>query len=221
MQDFVEVTGLILKVTPVGEYDKSVILLTKERGKISAFAKGARKPGNRFCGVANPFTFGTFRLFVGKHSFTILEAEVKNYFEPLRTDFEGAYYGIYFMEIADYYSRENNDERALLKLLYVSLLALTHPSFSHALVRCIFEIKAMVVNGEFPGIPGGDKYEESTCYAVSFIENTPPEKLYTFSVTQKVLTELEQIARITRRRVMNHPFKSLEMVEKFCVENAW
>ena len=38
------------------------------------------------------------------------EAEISNYFEDLRADFIGAYYGMYFLEICDYYTRENNEE---------------------------------------------------------------------------------------------------------------
>lgn len=220
MQDFVIVTGMVIKTIPVGEYDRSVTILTKERGKISAFAKGARKQTSRFSAPANPFSFGTFKLFVGKASYTIMDAEISNYFEGLRTDFEGAYYGIYFLEIADYYTRENNDEKEMLKLLYQSLRALQSESFSDELVRYIFEIKAMVVNGEFPGILASEeeRYEEATRYAVSFIECTAVEKLYTFTVSDRVLLELGRIAGATRRRIMDRDFKSLEVLDKLCVE---
>ena len=33
MQDFVIVTGMILQASPMGEYDRRVLVLTKERGK--------------------------------------------------------------------------------------------------------------------------------------------------------------------------------------------
>ena len=39
--------GLIIKETNVGESDRAVIVLTRDRGVISAFASGARKPKSR------------------------------------------------------------------------------------------------------------------------------------------------------------------------------
>jgi len=219
MQDFVIVTGMVIKTIPVGEYDKSVTILTKERGKISAFAKGARKQNSRFCAAANPFSFGTFKLFVGKSSYNIMEADISNYFETLRSDFEGAYYGIYFLEIADYYTRENNDEKEMLKLLYQSMRALQSEKISNILVRYIYEIKAMTVNGEFPGIPKDMVCEEATEYAVSYIVESAVEKLYTFVVSETVLSQLSRIAREGRKKVLDRDFKSLEVLDKMQVEN--
>lgn len=67
MQESLYVTGIVLKQTPFGEYDRIVSLLTREKGKITAFARGARKPGNRLAAATNPFAFGTFRLYEGEH----------------------------------------------------------------------------------------------------------------------------------------------------------
>ena len=216
MQEFINVTGIILKQTPIGEYDRRICLLTKERGKISAFARGARKPGNRLTAATNPFAFGTFKLYAGKDSYTISEAEIQNYFEELMTDYIGAYYGMYFAEIADYYTRENNDEKEMLKLLYQSLRALCAPSLPDELVKCIYELKAIAVNGEFPGPPPDAVLEESTLYALHYIAVSPVEKLYTFTVTESVLREMTEIAKQYRERFMDRKFKSLEILKTLC-----
>lgn len=215
MQDLCSVTGLILKAEPFGEYDRRVVMLTRERGKIAAFAKGARKQGSRLLASTNPFCFGEFRLYEGRTSYSISEAVIQNYFAPLREDFESACYGMYFLEVMDYYTRENNDEKEMLKLLYQSLRALCHKKLDNRLVRYIFEIKALALNGEYPGLPKDKSYEESTAYAVAFIVGTPVEKLYTFTVTEKVLKELQEIADGFRKRFIDRNFKSLEiLIEK-------
>lgn len=213
MQEFINVTGIVLKQTPFGEYDRRICLLTKEKGKISAFAKGSRKPGSRLAAAASPFSFGQFKLYAGRNSYTVSEADIQNYFEDLMTDYVGAYYGMYFAEIADYYTRENNDEREMLKLLYQSLKALCASSLANPLVRCIYEIKAIAVNGEFPGIPRDRTWEESTLYALNYIVNSPIERLYTFTVTEEVLGQLQELSQLYCRKVMDRKFKSLEILQ--------
>lgn len=216
MQEHVIITGIILKQSPVGEYDRRISLLTLERGKVTAFARGARKPGNRLAAATNPFSFGKFKLYEGRESYTLVEAEIQNYFEALREDYIGACYGMYFAEIADYYARENNDERELLKLLYQSLRALCSETLPNPLVRCIYECKAIAVNGEFPGPPRDREIEPSTVYALKYIAESSIEKLYTFTVSDSCLAELKQIAGEYMKRYTGYRFKSLEVLETLC-----
>ena len=75
-------------------------------------------------------------------------------------------------------------------------------------------MKAMVLNGEFPGMPKEGEWEESTRYAVNYITESTVEKLYTFTVTPQVLAQLKVIANDYRRRTIDRPFKSLEIVEE-------
>lgn len=212
MQDFIQVTGIILKQTPIGEYDRRICLLTKERGKVSAFVRGSRKPGSRLSSATNPFSFGVFKLYEGKNSYNVAEADIQNYFEELRTDYIGAFYGMYFAEVADYYTRENSDEREMMKLLYQSLRALSVPALSRELVRYIFEIKSIVVNGEFPGVPADKQLEESTVYAVNYIVESTIEKLFTFTVSESVLAELKELAEMYCEKAIDREMKSLEIL---------
>lgn len=216
MQEFICVTGMILKQMPIGEYDRRICLLTKERGKISAFARGARKPGSKMAAGTNPFSFGTFKLYEGKNSYTVAEADIQNYFEELRKDYIGACYGMYFAEVADYYTRENNDEREMMKLLYQSLRALCAPSLPDRLIKCIYEIKAIAINGEFPGLPNDRMVTEMAAYTVEYIVASSVEKLYTFTVTEPILIELESLSELYRTHFMEKEFKSLEILKTLC-----
>ena len=140
-------------------------------------------------------------------------AYFSNFFEGLGEDYEGACYGMYFLDVRDYYRREHNDEVQMLKLLYQSLRALLHKNLDNRLVRLVYECKAMAVNGEFPGVPGDGKLSESAAYTLEFIALTVPEKLYTFMVTESVLLELQEVAAKYREKIWGHHFKSLEMLE--------
>lgn len=245
--EHLKLTGIVLFVAPAGEYDKRVVILTKERGKISAFARGARRPGSALLGTLEPFCFGEFMVYEGRTSYTVQQAAVSEYFSPLRQDIAAAYYGMYFLEVAGYFTREANDEREMLRHLYYSLHSLCRTELSKRLVRITFELRAICIYGLAPRVEacvicGGqttpyrffaDKgglvcekcagelhrtqrekgLSESAVYALRFIEQTPLEKLYTFTVTDEVEDELFRIAGAYYREYVDRDFLSLSMLE--------
>lgn len=148
MRDTVTVTGMILTASPVREYDKRIELLTKEYGRISAFAQGARKPNSVLSASTIPFTFGTFRLYPGRNAYQLKSAEIKNYFLEITEDFDVLCYASYFGELARYFTRENVEASQELTLLYISLRALTRGLVSRPLIRVIYEMRLMQIEGE-------------------------------------------------------------------------
>ena len=244
MGQTIVLTGMVLSAVPVGEYDKRITLLTRERGKISAFARGARRPNSQMMAASSPFSFGQFEAYEGRSSYTVVKADISNYFRELTMDLDGAYYGFYFMEIADYYCRENADEIHMLKLLYQSLRALENKHLDNRLVRRIFELKTMVINGEYPNVfsclkcgtkenlryfhikSGGTlcsncakgvpsfSIEESTLYTMQYIITSSIEKLYTFTVSAEVLASLEKIMNEYMQTYIDRRFHSLQVLEE-------
>lgn len=148
--DSVTVTGMVIGTSPVNEYDRRVVLLTKERGKITAFARGARRPHSAMLASTQLFAFGTYRVYEGKNAYTMVSAEISNYFEEIPKDPIKACYGSYFLEMAAYYAKENNNEVELLKLVYQTLRMMCKASIGLSLIRAIYELRVFVVNGEYP-----------------------------------------------------------------------
>ena len=146
------VMGMVLSAMPVGDYDKRLVILTKEFGKISVFAKGARRPNSALLACSQTFTFGEFTLYPGRSSYSIISVEIKNYFSQLREEFDAVCYGMYFCEVVDYVTKENNDETDILKLLYQTLRALTKKTIDFSLIRAVFELKLFALNGEAPQV---------------------------------------------------------------------
>ena len=242
MGQSVMLTGMVLSSMPVGEYDRRVVILTRERGKISGFARGARRPKSAMVGAVNPFCFGQFEVYEGRRSYTIVRALISNYFQEIREDLIKTGYGQYFLEIADYFSMENADGTNQLKLLYQTLRALSVPSLDPRLVRRIYELKTLVFYGVYPdffhcaacgkteglilysparagmlcrscaGTQIGIQPGDTALYTLQFIVSQPVEKLYTFTVTGEVLQRVEQVVEEAFRLCTGKTFRSLEFL---------
>lgn len=212
MSDLITVTGMVLSAMPVNEYDRRLVILTSERGKISAFAKGARRPNSPLVAGSRPFSFGQFQLYEGRSSYNVRSFEIRRYFEELALDVEASCMGTYFMEFADYYGREGVDAREMINHLYASLLALGRAEKNRRLLRAVFELRAMAIHGEYsqePMVSCG----ETAAYAWNYVLTAPAGKVYSFTLEKDPLNEFVRAVEALKRYYLDRTFKSLEVLE--------
>lgn len=243
MVNQITLTGMVLSAMPVNEYDKRLVILTKERGKITAFAKGARRPHSKYIAGSRPLSFGSFVVYEGRNAYNLVDISIDNYFEEIVTDIDSVYYGFYFLELAEYFTSENVEAKDNLNLLYVSLKALINKQIPNELIRRIYELKIFAIHGEYPSIFScarcGSKeglshfavsldgalcnecvlkndeaisVNTSTFYAMQYVISSPLNKLYSFNVSEEVLTELRMIMSRFMKKHIEKEFNSEELL---------
>ncbi len=193
-------------------------------------------------GGGQPFCLRRVFLLRGPGAtYRLVQAEIQQYFREITEDYESAMYGFYFLELADYYSREGEGEPELLKLLYAALRAMIRKQQPKKLVRYVYELRVLVLNGEYPEAfhcaccgttehlnrfslgrngflcetcaPGeGRRVETSTVYAMQYIISAPLNRLFAFTVSEEVLEEIQWIMDRFRKKWVDHTFHSLEML---------
>lgn len=209
-ENLLTVTGMVIKQEPSREYDRRIEILTKEKGKISVFVNGARRQNSMLAASSNPFAFGRFTLYVGRNSYTLREAVIDNYFEKMREDVTMAFYGFYFLEIADYYSRENVTDIDFLRLLYQAVRTLENPMFSLKFVKAVFEIKAVQINGE---LFEPENVSPGVRKAYSYIVSSTVNKVFSFKLSEESEKELIDWASKMCEKTFDKRFMSLDLID--------
>ena len=214
--DNIEVSGMVISSMPIGEYDRRLEILTADLGRISAFARGARKPSSSLVSVSRPFAFGEFSLYRGKNSYSLSGAKISNYFEDISKDVVKTYYGFYFLELACCFTREASPAKEELILLYQSLRALLSEKFDDRLVRAVYELKMVSLSGYAPDaeyIKSRRNLLSGTEYAYDFVLRTAPEKLYSFRLSEDVLSEFADLTKELIGLAADKEFNSLKLLE--------
>jgi DNA repair protein RecO (recombination protein O) len=117
-------TTLVLHRTDLGETDRILTLFTREKGKLSAVAKGARRPKSPLSGATELFTQARVQLAVGRTLDILTQCEKS--FGGLRTDLQRLARATYFCELLDKSTgdRDNASSQDLFDLTIGALLLL-------------------------------------------------------------------------------------------------
>ncbi|MDY0408469.1 DNA repair protein RecO [Paracerasibacillus soli] len=96
-----KVKGFIIKTQDYGETHKIVTLFGQHTGKITAIARGAKKPKSRMAAVTQPFIYGEFLVYVTSNLGTMQQGDIVESFRNIREDLVKTAYTAYVMELTD------------------------------------------------------------------------------------------------------------------------
>jgi len=119
-----QLTGIVLKSSPLFDKDKRVELFTETHGKQVLLAKYAAKYG----GKLDIATIITCQLYQGRSFKIITQCDLSQYFSKLRSNFNRISLAMHFIEIIRESTQEFQSNLALYTLLKSSLNELNQTS---------------------------------------------------------------------------------------------
>jgi len=147
------VSAVVLRQRELAEADRIVLLLSRERGKLSAVAKGVRRPRSKLAGGLQLFSHVRLLVAVGRNLDLITQCQPLESFLPLREDLDRFALASHVIELADGFTEEGARLPRLFDLLLGSLRALCG-SAAPDLVARGFELKLMNLLGYGPQLSG-------------------------------------------------------------------
>jgi DNA repair protein RecO (recombination protein O) len=145
----VNVHAIVLRRRPLGEADKVLTLFTREMGKLSAIAKGARKPTSKLAGATETCVQARFHLAQGRTFWIVTQASVERARARLHRLLMNAAAAIYACELVDRLLEEGVPDEELFDLLASTLDELEHTQ-QPAWTLCRLENGVMLQQGYTP-----------------------------------------------------------------------
>jgi DNA repair protein RecO (recombination protein O) len=198
--------ALILRTYRLGESDRIVVFLTRDRGKKRGVAKNAKQSRKRFGGALEPMTCGR----VGYAEKERRELVFLHYVEPTRsplatTSADALGYVSYFAELIDEWAPDADPNEMLYRLGVSVVDALVGGVPAPPLAR-YFEYWLLRLQGVYEA--PADLSTEARTF-LEAVRTSSPFGLRDVSVSRRALGELEAAHR---RQIAHHLEKELKSV---------
>ncbi|OLE06313.1 MAG: hypothetical protein AUG82_03690 [Ktedonobacter sp. 13_1_20CM_4_53_11] len=111
------VEAIVLKRTDLGEADRVLTLLTPNKGKFHAIAKGIRRPISKKAGHLELLSHSQLQVALGRNLDIITQAEVRENFLALRNDLWHMTCGLYLAELVDRFVEDDTKHPEVYALM--------------------------------------------------------------------------------------------------------
>ena len=147
--------AIVLRTRSFGESDKIVSLLSRDFGKITGIAKGAKRSRRRFVNTLEPFSLVNLRFQERAQSSLVFihACDWLQVFKYLTSDLERIAMASYMVEITDELTREREERRTTFEHLKQGLVFLEEQG-SSASYLTFFEMRLLTLSGYQPMLEG-------------------------------------------------------------------
>jgi DNA repair protein RecO (recombination protein O) len=203
--------ALILRTYKLGESDRIVVFLTRDRGKKRGVAKNARQSRRRFGGALEPMTYGRVG-YVERERRDLVRLD---YVEQLRSplsaiDGEALGYVSYFAELIDEWAQEADPNETLFRLGVSMTDAIAAGVPIEPLAR-YFEFWVMRLQGVYE--LDRDLSREAQAFLTT-ARSSSPFALSHVEVSRGALRELEAVHRALISMHLEKDLKSVRVLRE-------
>jgi DNA repair protein RecO (recombination protein O) len=186
--------ALILRTYKLGEADRIVVFLTRDRGKKRGVAKGARRPRSRFVGALEPLTEVRVAYFEKERRELVGLNFAETIRSPLATPMHDGSLGYvsYFAELLDEWAQDADADERLYRLGASMLNALSTGAPVEPLAR-YFEYWLLRLQGVYPESKGTLSAPAMAFLAAS--RTVSPDRVSELPAERRALRELERLHR--------------------------
>ena len=185
--------ALVLRTYKLGEADRIVVFLTRDRGKKRGVAKGARRPRSSFTGALEPMTEVRVAYFEKERRELVGLNYAETYRSPLTLANQDALgYVSYFAELLDEWAQEADADDRLFRLGTSMLDAFAAGTPAEPLAR-YFECWLLRLQGVYPEARGS--LSDGALAFLAASRTVPPHRVGDVRVERRVLRELEAVHR--------------------------
>ena len=136
------VSAVVIRQRELGEADRVLVLYSHGRGKLSAVAKGVKRPRSKLAGSLQLFSQAEVQLAAGRSLDVVTQARSVNAFYHLRQEMQRYVHASYAAELVDALTEEGMADPGLFELLVETLSALDAGG-SPATLTHSFEVKLL------------------------------------------------------------------------------
>ena len=148
----IKTDGLIIRDLNVGEDDRIVTILTRERGIIRASARGARRAKSRLSTSTRLFCYSDFALYRGHEKYIIDDAQPLEFFLGVDRELDGLALAQYFAQLSAVLVPEEEQAEPFLRLMLNALSFIKSAKRPLPIIKAAFELRLLTMSGYMPDI---------------------------------------------------------------------